>query len=436
MKKNIQGLFFGLLLLAITGGLSWWIWNYQQNNLKPLYEDMDKIRIPTAVHIPKDQINVQITALQQIIDDLKVDNASKIELKSQITALKENVKILPEEIIAPKERLAIEKDLFALKKDLKNAENAIINTILQGIGGLFFFLTVLISWQNYQVTQDKQIAERFSKAVEQLESDKVAVQLGGIYALERIATDSIMEHWTIMEVLTSFIRVISSSDDRENLKVVTPIIQAAITVIGRRNFNQDQKNKKLDLSKVNLTKVDLRGGYFRGAILDGIDLREANLEKADLREIYLGKANLSKANLNGARLNNVNCNVDLSVKSVNFSQALLIKAHLTEAKLTGANLSETDLNEADLRYAYLYEANFTNARLVCADLRNADLSNANLNGANLDGAKLNNTNIHKTNFTNTKGLTANQIKTAQDWKDAIYDENFQQVLGLSFNKHS
>ncbi len=32
------------------------------------------------------------------------------------------------------------------------------------------------------------------------------VRLGGIYALERIARDSPKDHWTIMEVLTAYVR--------------------------------------------------------------------------------------------------------------------------------------------------------------------------------------------------------------------------------------
>jgi hypothetical protein len=51
-----------------------------------------------------------------------------------------------------------------------------------------------------------QLADRYSKAVEQLSSDKLDVRVGGIYALERIARDSHRDHPTIMEVLAAFIR--------------------------------------------------------------------------------------------------------------------------------------------------------------------------------------------------------------------------------------
>lgn len=60
--------------------------------------------------------------------------------------------------------------------------------------------------KNAEAANQKQITERFSKAIEQLGSDKPEVILGGIYTLERIARDSAPDQWTIMEVLTAFVR--------------------------------------------------------------------------------------------------------------------------------------------------------------------------------------------------------------------------------------
>ena len=51
-----------------------------------------------------------------------------------------------------------------------------------------------------------QLTDRYSRAIDQLGSDKVDVRTGGIYALERIATDSARDLPTVMAVLTAFIR--------------------------------------------------------------------------------------------------------------------------------------------------------------------------------------------------------------------------------------
>ncbi len=52
--------------------------------------------------------------------------------------------------------------------------------------------------KNAKAAQDKQITERFTKAIELLGSENISIRLGGIYALERIAMDSLKDHFTIM----------------------------------------------------------------------------------------------------------------------------------------------------------------------------------------------------------------------------------------------
>lgn len=54
--------------------------------------------------------------------------------------------------------------------------------------------------------QQRRITESFSKAAEQLGSDKLEVRLGGVYSLERISKESLDDYWTVMENLTAFVR--------------------------------------------------------------------------------------------------------------------------------------------------------------------------------------------------------------------------------------
>ena len=63
--------------------------------------------------------------------------------------------------------------------------------------------------ENVRVAEEGHITERFTKAIEQLGQkgpDNMAIRLGGIYALERIAKDSEKDHGPIMEVLTAYMR--------------------------------------------------------------------------------------------------------------------------------------------------------------------------------------------------------------------------------------
>ena len=54
--------------------------------------------------------------------------------------------------------------------------------------------------------RQRRITESFSKALEQLGSDKVEIHVGGIYTLERISRESPDDYWTVMETLCAFVR--------------------------------------------------------------------------------------------------------------------------------------------------------------------------------------------------------------------------------------
>ena len=50
--------------------------------------------------------------------------------------------------------------------------------------------TLRISEKNFQLTERGHLTDRYAKAIEQLGDDNLDVRLGGIYALEQLATDS------------------------------------------------------------------------------------------------------------------------------------------------------------------------------------------------------------------------------------------------------
>src|SRR5215469_5131756 len=97
-------------------------------------------------------------------------------------------------------------------------------TLATILGGIVLLAGFFGTWQNLKVAQEKvaqetlrvsqegQITDRFTKAIEQLgavnakDEKKMVVRLGGIYALERIANESEQDHWPIMEVLCTYVR--------------------------------------------------------------------------------------------------------------------------------------------------------------------------------------------------------------------------------------
>jgi hypothetical protein len=92
-------------------------------------------------------------------------------------------------------------------------ENEARKTLAYIMGGLLAIIGIYMAHRRIRalerqvvVAQEGQITERFTRAIEQLGSERMEVRLGGIYALERIAKDSDKDYWVIMETLTAFIR--------------------------------------------------------------------------------------------------------------------------------------------------------------------------------------------------------------------------------------
>jgi hypothetical protein len=78
---------------------------------------------------------------------------------------------------------------------------------LLGVGALLTFWlnsrVYRLTARTFQLTEQGQITDRYTKAIEQLGDDALTIRLGGIYALERIARDSRRDHPTVVEVLSA-----------------------------------------------------------------------------------------------------------------------------------------------------------------------------------------------------------------------------------------
>ena len=244
--------------------------------------------------------------------------------------------------------------------------------------------------------------DRYSKAIEQLGSDKLDVRIGGIYALERVARDSPRDHPTIMEVLAAFIREHSReqwppAEDgaKPPDRLTRPDIQAAATVIGRRTTDYD--SQPINLAEANLTRIVLGGADLTRADLTRADLTRADLTRADLTRAGLSRANLFRADLTDARLINANLTgadltravlIHADLTDAHLTDAQLISARPIAARLIGADLTHANLFVADLTGADLTRANLTDANIVSANLTGTDLARANPTDANLTHANL------------------------------------------------
>ena len=233
----------------------------------------------------------------------------------------------------------------------------------------------------YELTEQGQVTDRYTKAIEQLGSKTIDVSIGGVYALERIARDSPKDHPTVMEVLAACIREhspkqwpkLSKAPDAEPPERTTrPDIQAALTVIGRRDTRHDQQ-LTINLAGANLTRATLSpAGNLTRAIFAGAIFTHADLTHADLGGADLTGADLTGADLTGAY----------------FTVTTLTRAYLTGADLTGAHLKAATLTGADLRHANLRGADLRRADLTDADLTDADLTDTDLTDTDLTDTDL------------------------------------------------
>ena len=249
---------------------------------------------------------------------------------------------------------------------------------ISGFGALFgVYLAILRSEENTRqneiaksqadTAEQGLITDRINKAVESLgkfnqKGDSLLeVRIGALYALERIAQDSIRDHIQIMETLCVYIR--HNSPLKKAMEPIREDIQVAISIIGRRD---KWTNGKKYLEK------EREQGYF-------LDLRLCNLYRAPLANANLSNALLDNTTLIQADLNNAN---------------------LSYAQLNGANLYESKLNHVNLIYAKLAKANLKNCSFMYADMRCTNLDDVIINNTAFISTKTKGAYAAKCNFFN------------------------------------
>lgn len=301
-------------------------------------------------------------------------------------------------------RVFAERDIRALER--QDRVFATGGQLLLGIavilGAGFALWRVLVLDKQVKITEQSQITERFTRAIDQLgdESKRTAVRLGGIYALERIAQDSPRDHPQVMEVLCAFVREETrpalSKEGKERVKAQSEegpdnqepeppstVVQAVLDVIGRNPLHRRSGNTH----RLNLQHVEVPR-----AKLDQADLARADFSKASLSQATLTRAHLVGTDFSGAKLFRADLGgADLSASilvDANLSCATLVDADLTRAMLGGTNLTRAELAEAHCAGADFFEANLFGAGLSGADLSGADLSNArNLTREQIESAR-------------------------------------------------
>lgn len=332
----------------------------------------------------------------------------------------------------------IKKDYILMKRELINSQNTLYISGFQFVSSLLLVFTAYTAWRNFVISEKKQIVESFAKAVEQLGNEELHTRVGAIFVLEQIAQGSPEYHWIVIEVLTSYIRDLSIKEEstskpeiKENFSArndiekekfflgekihkrlqeireepaisVTIDIQAALTVICRRNIKHDPQDKKvIDLRFCDIRGANIKNAKLRYANLTGAKISRIQLENADLSSARLRSADLTEANLNGANLNESDFS-DATLTEANFEDCSLKKAIFSGPDLRGVNFKNANLEEAifnnPIEQVNLEGANFENVRLEKAKFIKSILSKTSFCKANLKKAVFEFCDYNETNF--------------------------------------
>ena len=194
--------------------------------------------------------------------------------------------------------------------------------------------------------------ERYQRGAEMLGNDVLAVRLGGIYALQRLAKEQPGEyHVQIMRLLCAFVRNPTVDRTEEPGLDRHQDGEAAETHQNDGGARPRQDVEAVMEAIATRSKIGIeleRDAEFtldlRGAELGGLNL-------INLKEVNLSSANLSFANLSSINLRPYSDMSYIHAVNVDLTDACLVDVDLSVARFWGADLSRTILAGANLSAA-------------------------------------------------------------------------------------
>jgi hypothetical protein len=202
-------------------------------------------------------------------------------------------------LLGPFTRLVGGQLVESIVDPIKRAEalNAIRASVLQALVGAAALGALVFTGRTYLLSREGQVTDRFAKAIGQLASDRTDERIGGVFSLERVMADSRRDHYTVVEVLSAFVREHAGTPadhviTNGNAPKETPAdVQAALTVLGRRPLRPE--HRPVNLIRTWLPRADLRDANFQGFVLCGANLQGADLIRTQLQGSHLDGADMT-----------------------------------------------------------------------------------------------------------------------------------------------
>jgi hypothetical protein len=303
-------------------------------------------------------------------------------------------------------------------EEIRTDRARIIQQILLVIGGTAAF--ILAAWRTWTAHRQAGAAldqvkvalrqadlaerahniDRYTRAANMLDSDKVAVRQAAVYTLFELGrADSANFYNLVIRLLASFARVRSVEFKRQEAEKEHER--------GRRQYSFPSPTDK----PVIQTDETVEFSDLYDAISSIGWLREQQPD--GVRGERTAKFTLNLTRIVGARR---------GFTGVNFSAANLRGADLTGSLWTKAEFRHTDLRYVDFHGAKVRSSDFANALFQNTDLELAEFEACNFEGVSFASAafkktKFDDCNISDVHFEGAEGLTDAMINESWAWKD-------------------
>lgn len=265
---------------------------------------------------------------------------------------------------------------------------------------------------------ERRITELYTKAADQLGSDKAPVRLAGLYALERVGSGAADQRPTIANVICAYLRMpYTPPPTRPPSDEDTPHAEAVY-------------QERIQEQQVRLTAQRILHRRLTTVISPTQDSQRwpgltIDLTGAELRGIQLGRTDLSDATFVDTKLSGATFTA-ATLDHTDFTRADLSRADLESVQSTRADFTGADLTGAVLTRATLREACLRDARLTGADVSGADFTGATLDGAELGSMVFSDTTRWPTEALRREAMSNGQrddagYRTRPDWRPGTGD---------------
>jgi len=201
--------------------------------------------------------------------------------------------------------------------EVVKARTEVVKAFINYAGLLAIICAAFGLWMDVQETkrqvdfaERRLVSEKFSTALEYLDSTTSGAKMGAIYTLRSIADDEQYQHdyyYPVMSILAGYVRdyesrYIKPGTPLGSLAEIQPLpadLQAAISGICYRDIGFESSLPEREQFDIFLAGADLRGAAMEGANLSKVIMKSARLDGAALHNSTLGSVDLTKASLVG-----------------------------------------------------------------------------------------------------------------------------------------